>query len=85
MKHVGREGPNELEDYVFDVFAEEDDEDGSNTQPKQPKDSVHTTLSNDSLNRLLSAGSDFDIKTGSILAPILIPRALGTPGSTSVQ
>ncbi len=38
-KHVGREGLDEPEDYVFDVF-EEDDIDGSNIQPKQLKDSA---------------------------------------------
>ncbi|KAF2788473.1 hypothetical protein K505DRAFT_255433, partial [Melanomma pulvis-pyrius CBS 109.77] len=28
---------------------------------------------------------DFDIKTGALLAPILIPRVPGTPGQTTVQ
>lgn len=46
---------------------------------------AYTTLSDQTLNNLPAAGSDFDIKTGEILAPILIPRVPGTPGSTTVQ
>jgi glutaminyl-peptide cyclotransferase len=44
-----------------------------------------TPLSDESLRNIPIAGSDFDIKTGSILAPILIPRVPGTPGSQQVQ
>ena len=47
--------------------------------------SAYTQLSDETLNNLPSGGADFDIKTGSILAPILIPRVPGTPGSTAVQ
>ncbi|KAG0645541.1 Glutaminyl cyclase [Hyphodiscus hymeniophilus] len=46
---------------------------------------AYTTLSDETLKSLPSAGTDFDIKTGSILAPILIPRVPGTPGSAAVQ
>ncbi len=46
---------------------------------------AYTPLSDETLSKLPSAGVDFDIKTGSILAPILIPRVPGTPGSTAVQ
>src|SRR4051812_16243001 len=42
-------------------------------------------LSDESLRNIAIAGADFDIKTGSILAPILIPRVPGTPGSKQVQ
>ncbi|KAH6675892.1 hypothetical protein B0J14DRAFT_373745 [Halenospora varia] len=44
-KHVIHNGPHEPEDYVFDVFAKEDDGDGSNTQPKPPKDLAVSGLS----------------------------------------
>ena len=46
---------------------------------------AYTQLSDETLNSLPAAGADFDIKTGSILAPILIPRVPGTPGNTAVQ
>ncbi|KAG4417590.1 hypothetical protein IFR04_009320 [Cadophora malorum] len=46
---------------------------------------AYTPLSDDTLRNLPVAGADFDIKTGSILAPILVPRVPGTPGSTAVQ
>ncbi|KAM3068201.1 hypothetical protein ACMFMG_011248 [Clarireedia jacksonii] len=46
---------------------------------------AYTSLSDDSLRSLPSGGADFDIKDGSILAPILIPRVPGTPGSQTVQ
>ena len=46
---------------------------------------AYTPLSDKTLLNLPVAGADFDIKTGSILAPILIPRVPGTPGSTAVQ
>lgn len=44
-----------------------------------------TPLSDDTLRNLPAGGADFDIKTGEILAPILIPRVPGTPGSAKVQ
>jgi glutaminyl-peptide cyclotransferase len=47
--------------------------------------SAYTTLSDDTLRGLPAAGADFDIHTGSLLAPILIPRVPGTPGSLAVQ
>ncbi|KAH8674361.1 hypothetical protein BGZ60DRAFT_429379 [Tricladium varicosporioides] len=43
-KHASHKGPNDLEDYIFDVFAEEDDSDGSNTQPKPPRDPAISSL-----------------------------------------
>lgn len=46
---------------------------------------AYTPLSDETLQNLPAAGSDFDVNTGSILAPILIPRVPGTPGSTAVQ
>ena len=46
---------------------------------------AYTPLSDETLSNLPAAGPDFDIKTGSILAPILIPRVPGTPGSLAVQ
>lgn len=46
---------------------------------------AYTKLSDDTLKTLPGPGADFDIKTGSILAPILIPRVPGTPGSLAVQ
>ncbi|KAI9816037.1 MAG: hypothetical protein M1827_002029 [Pycnora praestabilis] len=49
-----------------------------------PTVTAYTTLSNDSLRNLPSPGSDFDIHDGALLAPILVPRVPGTPGSTAV-
>jgi glutaminyl-peptide cyclotransferase len=47
--------------------------------------SAYAPLSEDSLKRLPAPQtSDFDIHTGSLLSPILIPRVPGTPGSTKV-
>lgn len=46
---------------------------------------AYTPLSDDTLKNLPAAGDDFDIKSGSILAPILVPRVPGTPGSLAVQ
>jgi len=40
---------------------------------------AYTPLSDETLSSLPRGGADFDIKTGSILAPILIPRVPGTP------
>jgi glutaminyl-peptide cyclotransferase len=50
-----------------------------------PNTSAYTPLSEETLKNLPSAGADFDVKTGSMLAPILIPRIPGTPGSLAVQ
>ncbi|TVY82451.1 Glutaminyl-peptide cyclotransferase [Lachnellula suecica] len=47
--------------------------------------SAFTPLSDDTLRSIPSAGNDFDIHNGAILAPILIPRVPGTPGSVVVQ
>jgi glutaminyl-peptide cyclotransferase len=45
----------------------------------------YSILSDESLKRLPTPqSSDFDIHTGALLAPILIPRVPGTPGSTKV-
>jgi glutaminyl-peptide cyclotransferase len=44
-----------------------------------------TPLSDESLSNLPLAGADFDIKTGDILSPILIPRVPGTRGKIPVQ
>ncbi|KAI1477048.1 hypothetical protein F4774DRAFT_390345 [Daldinia eschscholtzii] len=46
---------------------------------------AYEELSDDALRHIPSGGSDFDIKTGSLLSPILIPRVPGTPGSIAVQ
>ncbi|KAJ5054847.1 uncharacterized protein L3040_001109 [Drepanopeziza brunnea f. sp. 'multigermtubi'] len=46
---------------------------------------AYTPLSDDTLKNLPAGGADFDIKTGSILAPILVPRVPGTPGNLAVQ
>lgn len=43
----------------------------------------HTTLSDETLRNLPSPGNDFNIQHGSLLAPLLIPRVPGTPGSTA--
>lgn len=46
---------------------------------------AYTPLSDTTLSNLPNSNGDFDIKTGSILAPILIPRVPGTPGIFAVQ
>jgi len=46
--------------------------------------SAYTTLSDETLKRLPRPGDDFNIEKGSLLAPILIPRVPGTPGSLKV-
>ncbi|KAG4217773.1 hypothetical protein PC116_g33747, partial [Phytophthora cactorum] len=46
---------------------------------------AYEELSDDALRYIPSGGSDFDIKTGSLLSPILIPRVPGTPGSIAVK
>ncbi|KAF3035051.1 hypothetical protein E8E11_002684 [Didymella keratinophila] len=42
-------------------------------------------LSDETLKSLPSAGNDFDIKTGALLAPILRPRVSGTEGNAAVR
>jgi glutaminyl-peptide cyclotransferase len=47
--------------------------------------SAYAPLSDDSLRLLPQPGAeDFDIHTGALLSPILIPRVPGTPGSAAV-
>ncbi|KAJ9151853.1 Peptide hydrolase [Pleurostoma richardsiae] len=46
---------------------------------------AYTALSDDGLSRIPAPGRDFDILHGALLAPILIPRVPGTPGSEKVQ
>jgi glutaminyl-peptide cyclotransferase len=47
--------------------------------------SAYVPLSDDSLRVLPQPGAeDFDIHTGTLLSPILIPRVPGSPGSTAV-
>ncbi|TQS38183.1 hypothetical protein Golomagni_01315 [Golovinomyces magnicellulatus] len=46
---------------------------------------AYTTLSDDTLRKIPSPNEDFNIKTGKLLSPILIPRVSGTKGSTIVQ
>ncbi|KAH0561924.1 hypothetical protein GP486_003369 [Trichoglossum hirsutum] len=45
---------------------------------------AYTTVTDATLKGLPRPGTDFDIKTGPLLAPILIPRVPGTPNSTAV-
>lgn len=45
---------------------------------------AYAPLSNDTLRSLPRPGNDFDIHDGSLLAPILVPRVPGTPGSEAV-
>jgi glutaminyl-peptide cyclotransferase len=44
----------------------------------------YKALSDDGLRNIADPGSDFDIKDGALLAPILQTRVPGTPGSTAV-
>jgi hypothetical protein len=46
---------------------------------------AYTPLSDATLKNLPSAGSDFDIHNGALLAPILIPRVPGSEGSARVR
>ena len=46
---------------------------------------AYTKLTDSTLRTLPGAGTDFDIKTGALLAPILIPRVPGSQGSIEVQ
>lgn len=45
---------------------------------------AYQDLSDDSLKSLPRPNDDFNIETGALLSPILIPRVSGTPGSTAV-
>lgn len=45
---------------------------------------AYTSLSDQTLENLPSPGSDFNIKDGALLAPILRPRVPGTEGSAAV-
>ncbi len=45
---------------------------------------AYTALSDSTLEALPSPGNDFDIHSGALLSPILIPRVPGTPGSDKV-
>ncbi|KGQ06179.1 Glutaminyl-peptide cyclotransferase [Beauveria bassiana D1-5] len=44
-----------------------------------------TPLTDDDLRNIPSPGDDFDIDSGKLLAPILIPRVPGTPGQAAAQ
>ena len=46
---------------------------------------AYVPLSDETLKNLPRAGADFNIHTGSVLSPILVPRVPGTPGSLAVQ
>lgn len=46
---------------------------------------AYTPLSDETLRKLPAAGADFDIHTGALLSPLLIPRVPGTPGSLKAQ
>ncbi|TLD33834.1 hypothetical protein PspLS_01405 [Pyricularia sp. CBS 133598] len=50
-----------------------------------PLAAAYGELSDNSLKDIPGAGGDFDISTGQLLAPILIPRVPGTPGSQKAQ
>ncbi|KAF2264463.1 hypothetical protein CC78DRAFT_533299 [Lojkania enalia] len=45
---------------------------------------AYSTLSDDTLKSIPGPGDDFDVKKGSILAPILQTRVSGTPGNAAV-
>lgn len=47
--------------------------------------SAYHDLSDETLKSLPGPGDDFDIKQGSILAPILVPRVSGTEGNVAVR
>jgi glutaminyl-peptide cyclotransferase len=47
--------------------------------------SAYTPLSDETLKNIPRPGADFDIHTGPLLSPILVPRVAGTPGSLAVQ
>ncbi|KAK8851938.1 glutaminyl-peptide cyclotransferase [Apiospora arundinis] len=46
---------------------------------------AYDELSDAALRRIPGGGADFDVKKGALLAPILVPRVPGTPGSLAVQ
>jgi hypothetical protein len=46
---------------------------------------AYTKLSDESLKNLPAPGADFDVHNGALLAPLLIPRVPGTPGSKAAQ
>ncbi|KAI8626473.1 peptidase family M28 [Xylariaceae sp. FL1651] len=46
---------------------------------------AYTALSDHFLKLVPSGGEDFDINSGKLLAPILIPRVPGTPGQVAAQ
>jgi hypothetical protein len=46
---------------------------------------AYQALEDETLKHLPGPGDDFDIKKGSILAPILIPRVSGTDGNALVR
>jgi len=46
--------------------------------------SAYSTLSDDALKSIPGPGNDFNIKDGSLLAPILRTRVSGTPGNAAV-
>ncbi|KAF5851081.1 hypothetical protein GGP41_010743 [Bipolaris sorokiniana] len=47
--------------------------------------SAYHDLSDETLKHLPGPGDDFDIKKGSLLAPILVPRVSGTEGNAAVR
>ncbi|KAL5114977.1 hypothetical protein ACEQ8H_007150 [Pleosporales sp. CAS-2024a] len=47
--------------------------------------SAYSVISDETLKKLPGPGNAFDIKTGSILAPILRPRVSGTEGNAAVR
>ena len=47
--------------------------------------SAYTPLSDDTLRNLPTPGADFDIYSGALLSPLLIPRVPGTPGSDKAR
>ncbi|KAK6068846.1 glutaminyl-peptide cyclotransferase [Seiridium cupressi] len=46
---------------------------------------AYSTVSDSTLQNIPSTGGDFDIASGSLLAPVLIPRVPGTPGSAAAR
>lgn len=46
---------------------------------------AYRVLSDETLRQLPGPGDDFDINTGSLLAPILVPRVSGTKGNAAVR
>ncbi|KAH6667296.1 hypothetical protein B0J14DRAFT_567802 [Halenospora varia] len=81
-KHVSHNGPDEPEDYVFDVFAEEDDEDGSNTQPKPPKDSAVSGLNSTPNTRISEPQNAQRATQSSELAPTVAALQQSDPKGT---